>query len=174
MMIEWISAQPALSWLCLGVLLLIAEMLGTAGYLLWSGMAALCVALIAWILPIGWPIQGILFALLTVISAILWRIWLKRKKLSKEAENLNQKSHQLIGIKAVLLSDTENGFSRIKLADGSWRVYSDTPLKAGDTVKVIAIDGITLHVTSFSPTTRSASSTQHAAVIDDDNNQKDD
>ncbi|WP_163344204.1 NfeD family protein, partial [Enterobacter hormaechei] len=81
--------------------------------------------LIAWILPIGWPIQGILFALLTVISAILWRIWLKRKKLSKEAENLNQKSHQLIGIKAVLLSDTENGFSRIKLADGSWRVYSD-------------------------------------------------
>ncbi len=154
--------------------LLIAEMLGTAGYLLWSGMAALCVALIAWILPIGWPIQGILFALLTVISAILWRIWLKRKKLSKEAENLNQKSHQLIGIKAVLLSDTENGFSRIKLADGSWRVYSDTPLKAGDTVKVIAIDGITLHVTSFSPTTRSASSIQHAAVIDDDNNQKDD
>ena len=41
-MIEWISAQPALFWLCLGVLLLIAEMLGTAGYLLWSGMAALC------------------------------------------------------------------------------------------------------------------------------------
>ncbi len=31
-MIEWISAQPALFWLCLGVLLLIAEMLGTAGY----------------------------------------------------------------------------------------------------------------------------------------------
>ncbi|MEY2343629.1 NfeD family protein [Proteus mirabilis] len=172
-MIEWISAQPALFWLCLGVLLLIAEMLGTAGYLLWSGMAALCVALIAWILPIGWPIQGILFALLTVISAILWRIWLKRKSYQRSRKP-KPKSHQLIGIKAVLLSDTENGFSRIKLADGSWRVYSDTPLKAGDTVKVIAIDGITLHVTSFSPTTRSASSTQHAAVIDDDNNQKDD
>ncbi|MGP7973925.1 NfeD family protein, partial [Proteus mirabilis] len=76
--------------------------------------------------------------------------------------------------KAVLLSDTENGFSRIKLADGSWRVYSDTPLKTGDKVKVISIDGITLHVTSFSPTTSSTSLTQHAAVIDDDSNQKDD
>lgn len=32
-MIEWISAQPALFWLCLGGLLLITEMLGTAGYL---------------------------------------------------------------------------------------------------------------------------------------------
>lgn len=145
-MIEWISAQPALFWLCLGGLLLITEMLGTAGYLLWSGMATLCVSLITWILPISWPIQGILFAILTVISALLWHLWLKRRKLSKEAENLNQKTHQLIGVHAVLLSDTENGFSRVKLADGSWRVYSDTPLLAGDKVTVTAIDGITLQV----------------------------
>lgn len=151
-MIEWISAQPALFWLCLGGLLLITEMLGTAGYLLWSGMAALCVSLLTWILPIGWPVQGILFAILTVISAVLWYLWLKRKKQSKEAEKLNQKSHQLIGVHAVLLSDTENGFSRVKLADGSWRVYSDTPLQAGDKVKVVAIDGITLQVTAFKPT----------------------
>ncbi|MBG2876544.1 NfeD family protein [Proteus alimentorum] len=151
-MIEWISAQPALFWLCLGGLLLITEMLGTAGYLLWSGMAALCVSLITWILPISWPIQGVLFAILTVISAVLWHLWLKRRKLSKEAENLNQKTHQLIGVHAVLLSDTENGFSRVKLADGSWRVYSDTPLLAGDKVTVTAIDGITLQVIALKPT----------------------
>lgn len=153
MMIEWISAHPALFWLCLGGLLLIAEMLGTAGYLLWSGMAALCVSLLAWMLPINWPIQGVLFAILTVISAVLWHLWLKRRKQSKEAENLNQKSHQLIGVHAVLLSDTENGFSRVKLADGSWRVYSDTPLQAGDKVEIIAINGITLHVIPLKPTT---------------------
>lgn len=151
-MIEWISAQPALFWLCLGGLLLITEMLGTAGYLLWSGMAALCVSLIAWILPISWPIQGVLFAILTVISAVLWHLWLKRRKQSKEAENLNQKSHQLIGVHAVLLSDTENGFSRVKLADGSWRVYSDTPLLAGDKVVVTEIDGITLQVIALKST----------------------
>lgn len=151
-MIEWISAQPALFWLCLGGLLLITEMLGTAGYLLWSGMAALCVSLLTWILPISWPIQGVLFAILTVISAVFWHLWLKRRKLSKEAENLNQKTHQLIGVHAVLLSDTENGFSRVKLADGSWRVYSDTPLLAGDKVTVTAIDGITLQVIALKPT----------------------
>lgn len=63
--------------------------------MVWYGRI-MCCTLIAWILPIGWPIQGILFALLTVISAILWRIWLKRKKLSKEAENLNQKATNLL------------------------------------------------------------------------------
>ena len=36
-MIELISAQPAWFWLCLGGLLLIGELLGTGGYLLWSG-----------------------------------------------------------------------------------------------------------------------------------------
>ncbi|WP_144140462.1 NfeD family protein [Providencia rettgeri] len=145
-MIELISAQPAWFWLCLGGLLLIGELLGTAGYLLWSGIAAVLVGVIAWALPfIGWGWQGILFAIFTVVSAVLWRNWLRNKQKNK-ADNVNQISHQLIGVKSRLLSDTEEGFSRVRLADGSWRVYSDTPLSANTEVVVIAVDGITLQV----------------------------
>lgn len=145
-MIELISAQPAWFWLCLGGLLLIGELLGTAGYLLWSGIAAVLVGVIVWVLPfIGWEWQGILFAIFTVVSAVLWRNWLRNKQKNK-ADNVNQISHQLIGVKGRLLSDTEEGFSRVRLADGSWRVYSDTPLSANTEVVVIAVDGITLQV----------------------------
>ncbi|MDK7757170.1 MULTISPECIES: NfeD family protein [Providencia] len=145
-MIELISAQPAWFWLCLGGLLLIGELLGTAGYLLWSGIAAVLVGVIVWALPfIGWEWQGILFAIFTVVSAVLWRNWLRNKQKNK-ADNVNQISHQLIGVKGRLLSDTEEGFSRVRLADGSWRVYSDTPLSANTEVVVIAVDGITLQV----------------------------
>ncbi|HBC7428746.1 TPA: NfeD family protein [Providencia rettgeri] len=145
-MIELISAQPAWFWLCLGGLLLIGELLGTAGYFLWSGIAAVLVGVIVWALPfIGWEWQGILFAIFTVVSAVLWRNWLRNKQKNK-ADNVNQISHQLIGVKGRLLSDTEEGFSRVRLADGSWRVYSDTPLSANTEVVVIAVDGITLQV----------------------------
>ncbi|WP_232729368.1 NfeD family protein [Providencia rettgeri] len=132
--------------MCLGGLLLIGELLGTAGYLLWSGIAAVLVGVITWALPfIGWEWQGILFAIFTVVSAVLWRNWLRDRQKNK-ADNVNQISHQLIGVKSRLLSDTEEGFSRVRLADGSWRVYSDTPLSANTEVVVIAVDGITLQV----------------------------
>lgn len=145
-MIALISAQPAWFWLCLGGLLLIGELLGTAGYLLWTGIAAVLVGIIAWALPfVGWEWQGILFAIFTVVSAVLWRKWLNGRQKNK-ADNVNQISHQLIGVKGRLLSDTEEGFSRVRLADGSWRVYSDTPLSANTEVVVIAVDGITLQV----------------------------
>lgn len=145
-MIELISAQPAWFWLCLGGLLLIAELLGTGGYLLWSGIAAVAVAIIALVLPfVGWEWQGILFAILTIVSAVLWRKWLSLRK-NPQADEVNQKSHQLIGRKVRLISDTDEGFSRVKLADGSWRAYSEIPLKAGTEVMITSVDGITLHI----------------------------
>lgn len=148
-MIELISTQPAWFWLCLGGLLLIGELLGTGGYLLWTGIAAVLVGVIALVAPfLGWEWQGILFAIFTVVSALLWRKWLSGRQNTK-ADDVNQISHQLIGIRARLLTDTEEGFSRVRLADGSWRIYSDTPLSAETEVVVIAVDGITLKVKPY-------------------------
>ena len=149
-MIELISTQPAWFWLCLGGLLLIGELIGTGGYLLWTGIAAVLVGFIALVLPfLGWEWQGILFAIFTIVSAMLWRKWLSGRQNTK-ADDVNQISHQLIGIKARLLTDTEEGFSRVRLADGSWRIYSDIPLLADTEVVVIAVDGITLKVKPYS------------------------
>lgn len=148
-MIELISAQPAWFWLCLGGLLLIGELLGTGGYLLWSGIAAVAVAIITFVLPfLGWEWQGILFAILTILSAVLWRKWLSLRK-NSQADEVNQKSHQLIATKVRLISDTDEGFSRARLADGSWRTYSEQPLKAGTEVIITSVDGITLHVKPY-------------------------
>ncbi|MCE1736463.1 NfeD family protein, partial [Enterobacter hormaechei] len=107
-MIEQIAAQPAWFWLCFGGLLLIAELLGTGGYLLWTGTAAIVVALITWVFPhMGWELQGILFAVLTLLSVIAWRRWLRHRPRQASDKTLNQKNHQLIGLHARLTTDTE-------------------------------------------------------------------
>ncbi|OTA21278.1 membrane protein [Xenorhabdus beddingii] len=146
-MIEQIATQPAWFWLCLGGLLLIAELLGAGGYLLWTGTAAVVVAQVTWIFPnMGWELQGILFAVLTLLSVIAWRSWLRHRPHRTRDKILNQKNHQLIGLRARLITETENGFGRVKLADGSWRVQCDRELPANTEVEVIAVDGITLRV----------------------------
>ncbi|CDL83223.1 NfeD family protein [Xenorhabdus szentirmaii] len=146
-MIEQIAAQPVWFWLCFGGLLLIAELLGTGGYLLWTGTAAIVVSLITWVFPgMGWELQGVLFAILTLVSVLAWRSWLRHRPLQESDKTLNQKDHQLIGLRAHLITDTENGYGRIRLADGSWRVQCDRELTANTEVEVIAVDGITLKV----------------------------
>lgn len=57
-MIEMIAIHPHIFWLSLGGLLLAAEMLGSNGYLLWSGVAAVITGLVVWLLPLGWEWQG--------------------------------------------------------------------------------------------------------------------
>ena len=51
------------SWLALGTLLLILEVFGAGGYLLWIGMAAASVGVLTFLLPaLPWEVQLLLFA----------------------------------------------------------------------------------------------------------------
>lgn len=57
-MLDPLLANPWWLWLTLGGLLLAAEMLGTSGYLLWSGIAAVLVSLLVWLVPLPWGGRG--------------------------------------------------------------------------------------------------------------------
>ncbi|GKW31233.1 NfeD family protein [Pectobacterium versatile] len=133
-------------WLSLGGLLLAAEMLGASGYMLWSGLSAVLVGLLTWVMPLGWPLQGTIFAILTIVTALLWWYWLRKRTLSRPQSMLNQRGQQLVGLRATLTDPVINGFGRVNIGDSSWRVKSEQDLPVGTQVEVIAIDGITLHV----------------------------
>ncbi len=149
-MIEQIAAHPVWFWLSLGGLLLAAEMLGAGGYSLWSGVAAMIVGIVTGLLPLGWQGQGLLFALLSIVTAYLWWYWLNRFN-TFPAVSVNQRNHQLIGQRATLTESTRDGYGRVRIGDGSWRIWSETALQSGSEVEVIAIDGITLKVRQVEP-----------------------
>ncbi|AJC65543.1 MULTISPECIES: NfeD family protein [Dickeya] len=133
-------------WLSLGGLLLAAEMLGAAGYLLWSGVAALLTGILAWLLPLDWAWQCIAFAVLTVIAALLWWQWLRRRLEKQPSPVLNQRGQQLIGLHTTLSEPLVNGFGRVSIGDSSWRIQAEQDLPAGTVVEITAVEGITLQV----------------------------
>ncbi|TCD24975.1 NfeD family protein [Lelliottia amnigena] len=147
-MIEMITAHPHVFWLSLGGLLLVAEMLGGNGYLLWSGVAAVMTGLLVWLLPFGWEWQGALFAVLTLVAAWLWWRWLNRQVRSQKPADaaLNQRGQQLVGKRYTLDATLINGRGHVRIGDSSWPVIADEDLIAGTRVEVIAVEGITLRV----------------------------
>ncbi|HEM8662372.1 TPA: NfeD family protein [Klebsiella aerogenes] len=147
-MIALILAHPHIFWLTLGGLLLAAEMLGSNGYLLWSGVAGVVTGLLTWAIPLSWEWQGTLFAVLTLLAAWLWSKWLRKRMRQQHPADaqLNQRGQQLVGRRFTLDNALENGRGHVRVGDSSWPVIADEDLAAGCKVEVVAVEGITLRV----------------------------
>ena len=147
-MIAHLLAHPHVFWLVLGGLLLVAEMLGTAGYLLWSGLAAVVTGLLSWVLPLGWELQGVCFAILTLVAVFLWWRCLNSRKKPPQGEILNQRGQRLVGRRLCLDSALVNGRGNVRIGDSSWPVVAESDLPAGSEIIVVAVDGILLKIRS--------------------------
>ncbi|OCF95431.1 NfeD family protein [Gilliamella sp. wkB308] len=139
--------SPHWIFIALGIIFLIAELLGIGGYALWCGISAICVGIIAWVIPLSWPTLWFLFSIFTVVSVYLWYVWLKSKGKHRSSKNqINQPQHDLIGIKTVVTDAIVNGSGRVKIKDGTWSARCNQDLPVGQSVIVTSVDGIILSV----------------------------
>jgi membrane protein implicated in regulation of membrane protease activity len=133
-------------WLALGVILLILEVFGAGGYLLWIGMAAAAVALLTFILPqLSWEMQFLLFGLFAMATALYW--WRRQRSAVRESDqpHLNMRGQELIGKTFQVHEAIIDGRGKIKVADGVWLVKGpEAPI--GTRVKVVAQEGAVLKV----------------------------
>src|SRR3954468_4840196 len=84
-------------WLALGVILLILEVFGAGGYLLWIGMAAAAVAALIFVVPqLSWELQFLLFGLFDIETALYW--WRRQRSAVRESDqpHLNLRGQELI------------------------------------------------------------------------------
>lgn len=134
-------------WASLGVLLLIFEIFGAAGFLIGSAIAAFLMALVLIISPeMDWKWQLAIFSSAAVIFSI---IYLKRFAVFNESTDqptLNNRAAAHIGKRYTLKEDMENGHGRIQVGDTFWKIRSDEDLKAETQIEVTSIDGMTLVV----------------------------
>lgn len=145
-MIAYLQHLSFWDWLAFGTLLLILEVFGAGGYLLWIGVAAAFVGVLTYLFPeLPWVWQFFLFAVLSVATAVFW--WQRQRSAGKLSAQpgLNQRGQEFIGRTFTLHEAIVGGRGKIKAGDSLWLV-TGPELPAGSAIKVIGQDGVLLRV----------------------------
>jgi hypothetical protein len=128
-------------WLALGLLLLMVEMAGAGGYLLWVGLSAGLTGCVLWLFPqLTWQMQLVLFSVASVAMALGWWQYQQRRPGIVSEPLLNKRSAQYIGRVFTLSDDIENGRGKIRVDDSFWEVTAGRDMPAGTKVKIIAVE----------------------------------
>jgi len=134
-------------WLIFGVLLGALEIFAPTSFLLWPAIAAIITAAITWLLPaMGWQVQLVLFALLSVLVTLTGRYFYTFKSDSDNSHpTLNRRGESIKGRKITLDKPMINGVGSAIIDDTHWRlVGSDFP--EGTTLIVTGTEGSSLTV----------------------------
>ncbi len=131
-------------WLLLGAILLIFEVITGSGFLFWIGMSAVMIGVVLWVFPeMSWITQLLGFAVLGLMTAIIWWLYLKRHPIGTDRPLLNKRSEQYIGRIFTLDSPVVNGLGKIRVDDSTWRVRC-RDLPSGTRIRITGVDGVIL------------------------------
>ncbi|SQG00895.1 nodulation efficiency protein D (NfeD) family protein [Paucimonas lemoignei] len=143
---EFLQNLSFWDWLGLGTVLLILEVFGAGGYLLWMGVAAAAVGILTFVLPaMAWTVQFLLFAVLSVLTAVYW--WRRQRTVNRPSDQpgLNMRGQELIGRTFIVHDAIVEGRGKIKVGDGVW-IVTGADAAVGSQVRVIGQDGAILRV----------------------------
>ena len=132
-------------WLALGLLLAIAEITIPGLFLIWLAGAALITGVAAWLVPIGMPLEIVLFSVLSVVSVFIGRNYLRSNLIESADPMLNHRGAQAIGHVVLVTQVIEAGRGRVKLGDSEW-IAEGPDAEPGTRMKVTATEGAVLVV----------------------------
>ena len=147
-MSEFFNSLVWWHWLVVAMLLLIIEILAPASFFIWIALAALMMSLIIFFaVGLSWPLQFILFGVLSVVAVLAGRSWFKHKPIASDKPQLNRRGEQYVGRTFTLNEAINNGYGSVNVDDTRWQV-AGPDLAQGAKVRVTSIDGTVLNVES--------------------------
>lgn len=137
-------------WIVGGIVLMLTELAIPAFFVIWFGLGALLVGLLALALPgLSLTVQ---FAVWTLASLAMVALWFRVFKQSFHKTRIGMAEGEAIGEIGLLVGTVapfERGrvrFQRPLLGSEEWVCLSDTAIAAGERVRVIAVEGSYLKV----------------------------
>lgn len=146
--------SAVLVWMVVGIGLIIFELVITSVVAVFFGIGAIATAVL---LQLGIiessASQYLVFSVVSIASLLFARdklaSWFKGGTKGDGASETNFQSD--IGERATALADFSNGAGRVTLNGVQWTAFCDEPVSEGDTVWVIANEGIQLTVSRTKP-----------------------
>ena len=144
---EWLESLDApYAWLALGLLLAVAEIVIPGVFLIWLAGAALIVGVLTWFLPIGIPLQVVIFAVLAIVAVFTGRRYLAANPVVPADPLMNDRGGRLVGEIVVVTSAIEEGSSgKVRCGDSEW-LAKGPPAKSGARMRVTGHQGAVLLV----------------------------
>ncbi len=143
---EWINDIIYWHWLILAVVMIILEILIPGAYFLWMGVSAIFVGVLMYVFPeMVFLVQILIFAVLSVISVVMYKSYRKKNPIVTDEPALNRRGEKYIDQNFTLTEPIVNGEGKIKVDDSTWKIVGmDMP--AGMIVRVVSAEGTTLKV----------------------------
>jgi membrane protein implicated in regulation of membrane protease activity len=137
-------------WGAIGLVLLAVEMATGTFYILWFGVAGLCVAVATWLLPnMPQAIQYVMYAILSLGSLAIWRFNYKKTETHSRIGQAKGEEIGRVGTVIETVTIKENG--KIRFAQGlmgsrEWIAIADETIEQGSDAIVMAVVGNTLRI----------------------------
>lgn len=133
-------------WWIGAVILLVLELFAPGAFFLWLGISAAIVGIAVYLfVGIEWQYQLLLFSILSVISIVAWRTYLKDRTEETDQPGLNRRGVQYVGRRFTLQEPVVNGMGRIRVDDTTWRIEGPD-CEAGRQIRVTGVEGMSLRV----------------------------
>ena len=143
---DWLSGTaPHWGWLALGLLLASAEMAIPGVFLIWLSVAALVTGLLAWFVPIAFPAQVGLFAVLAIFAVFAGKRYLASHPVKQVDPLMNDRGAQMVGEMVTVTYAIDGGTGRVKHGDSEWLVKGPEA-EPGTRMRVCGHDGAVLLV----------------------------
>ena len=98
---------------------------------------------LTWVLPIGLPVQIVIFAVLAIVAVFAGRNYLRRNPVAAADPNMNRRGARLVGETVVVTQAIEGGTGRVHHGDSEWLARGPDAVP-GTRMRIAGSDGAVL------------------------------